>query len=200
MKTNSKLTAGTFALSMLMPIATSAQDTSTAANDLALGQDVVAGGVVGEIYTREEFGDWDMRCVRTTDGKDPCQLYQLLKDDTGNSVAEISMFELVGGGAAIAGATVIAPLETLLTEQLTIAVDGGSTKRYPFSWCTAQGCFARIGFTEEGLNGFRRGASATVSITPVAAPDKSVGLTMSLSGFTAGYEAVLAENKANASE
>ena len=206
MNTKTKLSLSAFALAMSMPISAMAQDTATedttqAGNsDLALGEEIVDGGVVGEIYTREEFGDWDMRCVRTADKKDPCQMYQLLQDADGNSVAEISLFQLIDGGAAVAGATIIAPLETLLTEQLTIGVDGGSTKRYPFSWCTTQGCFARIGFTEDSLNGFRRGTSATVSIVPVAAPDKRVVLTLSLSGFTAGYEAVIAANDANAAE
>lgn len=197
MKTTSKLSFGVLAISMSVALPANAQDTTT---DLALGQDVVDGGVVGEIYTREEFGDWDMRCVRKKDGKDPCQLYQLLLDGDGNSVAEISLFQLLGGGAAVAGATIIAPLETLLTEQLTISVDGGTTKRYPFSWCTSQGCFARVGLTQESMDGFRNGAAASVSIVPVAAPDKQVNLTMSLSGFTAGYAAVVAANDANAAE
>lgn len=187
------------ALAALLPVSATAQDAGT--NDgLALGQEIVNGVAVGDIYTREEFGDWDMRCVRTANEKDPCQLYQLLQDGAGNSVAEISLFELAGGGAAVAGATVIAPLGTLLTQQLTISVDGGSTKRYPFSWCTSQGCFSRIGLTEEGLNGFRKGAAATVTIVPFAAPDKPVSLAMSLSGFTAGFQAVLDANKAIASE
>lgn len=193
---------GALALVIGLPMAGLAQDTSTQSenNELAMGEEVVEGGVVGEIYTSEKIGDWDVRCVRTESGKDPCQLYQLLLDKDNNSVAEISMFQLVGGGAAVAGATIIVPLETLLTEQLTIGVDGGSTKRYPFSWCTTQGCFARVGLTEESLAGFRRGASATVTIVPVAAPEKRVELAMSLSGFTAGFEAVLASNLANASE
>ena len=43
------------------------------------------------------FEAWEQRCVRTEDGADPCQLYQLLKDADGNSVAEISMFSLPEG-------------------------------------------------------------------------------------------------------
>ncbi|RVV99727.1 invasion associated locus B family protein [Mesobaculum littorinae] len=145
----------------------------------------------GSTYVAEDFNDWQMRCVRTEDGKDPCQLYQLLRDDEGNSVAEMSVFPLPQAqGQAVAGATIITPLETLLTQQLTIAVDGGEPRRYPYTFCNPIGCFARVGFTEAELNGFRRGASANMSLVPAAAPDQRVTLNVSLSGFTAGYDAV----------
>ena len=156
-----------------------------------------AGSGVGETYVREEFTDWQMRCVRVPEGQvEPCQLYQLLRDASDNPVAEVSMFGLPDGGQASVGATVITPLETLLSEQLTVQVDGGQAKRYPFTWCSAIGCFARIGFTDAEVATFRRGNEASISIVPVAAPDQRVDLTMSLAGFTAGLEAVNANNEA----
>ena len=145
---------------------------------------------VGQTYVAETFTDWQLRCVRAPEGEDPCQLYQLLLDSDDNAVAEISLFGLEGGGQAVAGATVITPLETLLTEELTISVDGSRAKRYPFTWCSAIGCFARIGFTAEEIAQFRRGRVAQLTIVPVAAPDQQVVLDMSLAGFTAGFAAV----------
>lgn len=159
---------------------------------LAMGQEDAA---VGQPYTLEEHGDWDVRCVRSGGDADPCQLYQLLKDDEENNVAEVSIFPLPdGAGEAVAGATIITPLETFLPAQIALTVDNGAAKRYPFSWCSSIGCFSRVGFTAEEIAGFRRGARATLSIVPVAAPDQSVDLTISLSGFTAGYEAVAEAN------
>ena len=174
-------------------------------DNLSLGQDITSGAAatggadgIGTPYVREEFGDWQMRCIRAPEGQgDPCQLYQLLRDESDNAVAEISMFSLPDGGQAAAGATIITPLETLLTEQLTITVDGGSAKRYPFTWCSAIGCFARVGFTTPELNQFKRGNLAKISIVPVAAPDQQVVLDVSLSGFTAGLTAVDESNAAN---
>lgn len=197
--------AAAIALSMVVfPALAISQDTATqtpaAPSDLALGEVLVEGLTVGTTYTRETHGDWEMRCVRTEDLKDPCQLYQLMKDQNDNSVAEISLFLLPAGQAAFAGATVAVPLGTLLTEQLTLSVDGGSSKRYPFSWCTTQGCFARVGLTADDVAGFQRGASAGLSIVPVAAPDQTVALTLSLSGFTAGLESLRVSNAAIASE
>ena len=158
------------------------------------GLSLGAGGEpeVGQVYVREEFTDWELRCERVETGEDPCQLYQLLEDQQGTAVAEISLFALPEGSQAAAGATVVTPLMTLLTEQLTLTVDGGTARRYPFSWCEAIGCIARVGFTEEEVATFRGGNTATLSIVPVAAADERVELEVSLSGFTAGFEAVQA--------
>ena len=164
------------------------------ADGLALGQEVGAEGGIGTTYIAEVQGDWEVHCVRAEDGNDPCQLYQLLADEQGNSVAEISIFGLPDGNQAAAGATVITPLETLLTAQLTMAVDGGTAKRYPYTFCAATGCFARIGFTNADVAAFRAGAAATLTIVPAAAPDEKVALRVSLTGFTAGFNAVNARN------
>lgn len=176
-----------------------AETTATTGAEFSTGQAVADGA--GTTYLREKYTAWDMRCVRTEAGvqtaNDPCQLYQLLKDEQGNAVAEMSVFGLsaeLRQGDAVAGATIITPLETLLTQQVTLAVDGTGAKRYPFTWCSTVGCYARVGFTEAEIGRFRGGANATITIVPVTAPDQRVVLTVSLSGFTAGYKAV---NEAN---
>lgn len=166
------------------------------ASGLSTGTPVNSGPQVGQTYVAETFQDWEMRCVVADGGKDPCQLYQLLKDAQGNSVAELSMFDLPAGGQAVAGATIITPLETLLTAELRLSVDGGSAKRYPYSFCSGVGCFSRVGFTEEEVNLFKRGNEGQITIVPAAAPDTTVDLAVSLSGFTSGWNAVIAANAA----
>lgn len=179
------------------PPATEGETPDTAANDdnpldLSMGEEVDGPGTT---YTRETHGNWELRCIRVPEGQqEPCQLYQLLKDDAGNGLAEINLFNLPEGQQAAAGATIVTPLETLLTQQLTLAVDGGPTKRYPFTFCSVQGCFARIGFSNGDLASFKRGANGTVTIVPFAAPDQKVVLNISLTGFTKGYEAVTIAN------
>lgn len=147
---------------------------------------------VGQGYLATTFDLWEQRCEKTADGKDPCELFQLLKDGEGNAVAELSMFALPAGGKATAGATVVVPLETLLTASLTIQIDTSEPKLYPFSFCTQIGCIARVGFTAEEVEQFKKGAKATVTVVPAAAPDTAVNLDVSLKGFTAGFEAVSA--------
>jgi invasion protein IalB len=154
----------------------------------------------GEPYVRESFEDWALRCLRAEEGPDPCQLYQLLEDEEGNAVAEISMFPLPEGQQAAAGATIVAPLETLLTENLTLSVDGANARRYPFTFCNRAGCVARIGFTAEEIEQFKRGNSAQLSLVPAAAPDQRVNLTISLAGFTAGFNSSTVPPEADAQE
>lgn len=167
---------------------------------LAMGTEVGAEGQpaandgVGSSYVEAKFEAWEQRCIRTEDGSDPCQLYQLLLDSENNAVAEFSMFNLPAGGQAAAGATVIVPLETLLTENLVMTVDSAAPKVYPFTFCSSIGCVARIGFTAAEVEQFKRGAKAVLTIVPVVAPDQKVNVDLSLKGFTAGYTAVSATN------
>lgn len=171
-----------------------AADAATGDN-LAMGQEVGGDGV-GSNYTAAKFEEWEQRCVRTESGIDPCQLYRLLKDKDGNSVAEFTMFNLPKGseGPAVAGATFIAPLETLLTAGMTLQIDTAKGKIYPFTFCTQIGCIARIGFTAEEVEAMKKGSNALITIVPFVAPNEKVELNMSLTGFTAGLGAVMAAN------
>jgi invasion protein IalB len=100
------------------------------------------------------------------------------------------MFRLKDAGKAQAGGTIVVPLETSLPQQLTITVDGGKARRYPYSFCNQVGCFARIGLTAEDVASFKRGNAATMTIVPALAQDQKVELTLSLTGFTAAYDKV----------
>ena len=170
-------------------VAAQAKD-STASPPPALAMGTTEGDPeIGQPYTAEQIGSWERRCVRTGGdaAQDPCQLYQLLEDDLGNAVSEITVFKLDAGGTAVAGATIIVPLETLLTERLKLRVDENPARIYPFSFCTSVGCIARIGLTEDDINSFKRGVGARLSLVPVAAPDQLVILKMPLDGFNASY-------------
>lgn len=160
------------------------------ATGLAIGKPADANPTVGQTYVKQTFGDWQLRCISTTDGNDPCQLYQLMKDDKGNAVAEMSLFALPAGQKAVAGATIATPLETLLTKGVEVQVDGGKALRYPFTFCSTKGCFARIGLTADDIAAYKKGVTATITIVPLAAPDQPVSLTLSLNGFTAGFKSV----------
>lgn len=173
-----------------------AEGTAAADTGLSMGQAPADG--IGSSYVKATFEQWEQRCVKTESGVDPCQLYQLLKDGSGNSVAEIGLFSLPEGGEAAAGATIIAPLETLLTGGVRIGVDETQPKIYPFTFCSQVGCVARVGFTADEIAAFKKGNKAVVTIVPAAAPDKTVALDVSLKGFTAGYDAVAEAQKAAA--
>ena len=194
------LTIGLSLISFTSHAQTTPPADPAAPTDLSMGSSATPGlptqadAEVGKTYLAAGFDKWEQRCVKKEDGSDPCQLYQLLKDSEGNSVAEISIFNLPDGAQAAAGATFMAPLETLLTANLKIVVDTGQAKVYPFSFCTRVGCLARLGFTADEIAALKKGVNATLTIVPAAAPDKVVDLQLTLKGFTAGYEAVKTAN------
>ncbi len=166
----------------------SAQDATTEENAAATTEPQV-----GETYVAETSGDWDVRCLKSEDGKDPCQIYQLLVNETGNAVAEFTMLPLNDGGPAVAGATMVTPLETYLPAGVAMAIDGGEERRYDFTFCNAQGCVSRMGVTANDISLMQKGAKATVKLVPAGSESgEPVVLTLSLSGFTAAYDKVVA--------
>ena len=178
----------TFAAPAMAQDDTTVEDTTT-----DMGEPVVAEGPQpGQQYIRDTFGDWGLRCLRVEEGPEPCQLYQLLLNEEGSPLVEVLIIPLPAGGEAVAGATVVVPLETQLTEQLILTIDGSDARRYPFDFCTQAGCVARFGMSQGQIDQFKRGAAGTLTIVPAAAPDQRVVLTMSLTGFTAGFEATTA--------
>lgn len=155
---------------------------------------------VGAYYPRATHGDWTLRCIKTADAADPCELYQLMKDGQGNSVAEITLIPLDNGGEATAGATIVTPLETDLTQGIRLQIDSAQAKAYPFNFCAPVGCVSRVGLTDAEIASLKRGKAASVSLLPYGAgADQVVQLSLSLTGFTAGYtelQAAVAEMRA----
>lgn len=194
LRTALPLCASLLALSTLSAFAQTAETETdakpTIEDQLSLGEDANKDPELGKPYTKEVIGAWEMRCIKTESGDDPCQMYQLLDDGQGAPVAEISLFRLPEGGKAEAGATVVVPLETALPNQLTISVDGGSARRYPYAFCNPVGCYARLGMTSQDVAAFKRGNEAVITIVPALAPDQKVELSLSLQGFTASFDKV----------
>lgn len=177
------------AFALALSTAASAQETTDPATGLDLGQPAQATQAP-QPYVKETFGDWQLRCLPNPEGEEPCQLYQLLMDGEGNQVAEVSFFRLPEGSRAALGANIVAPLETLLTQGLVIGVDEAEPRRFAFTFCNPGGCVARIGFSEEEVAQLKGGGVASMTLVPVGAADAPVILNMSLSGITAGIDAL----------
>ncbi|WP_299355644.1 invasion associated locus B family protein [uncultured Shimia sp.] len=142
----------------------------------------------GEETSSEKIGDWDLQCALSGPEPRPCRMYQLLTDPQGNAVAEVTMYRLPEGAPAAAGATFIVPLQTLLPQQLTIALDGVLANRIPYTYCTQIGCLARLGISSIEAEAYKKGQNVTVSLVPAVAPDQVVSVNMSLKGFTEAFE------------
>lgn len=195
-----KLTKAALALLALGLAPVAQAQTAAPANTPDMGTPAQAGAASdapGTPYVKSTEGDWDIRCVHTKDGHDPCQLYQLLKDSTKNPVAEISMTELPPGQPAALGATIVTPLETLLPRGITLKIDSDPAKSYNFLFCNQRGCVANVGFTADELAAMKKGTEVKMTIVPVSAPDQTVDLSISLKGFTAALQKTKDINKAN---
>ncbi|MGH1356569.1 MAG: invasion associated locus B family protein [Thalassovita sp.] len=172
-------------LALAAPLAAQ-EETPAPKDDLAMGEEI------NEVkpYFREESGDWKLECLSTGEEDEPCQLFQAAIDPNGNQLSNMRLFKLPEGGEAVAGSVIAFPLEILLTAQMTMTIDDGPTKRYPFSVCDPLGCYSRIGFTQEDIDGFKRGSNVVFEIVPFVAPNERMIVTMSLKGFTAGYDKI----------
>lgn len=166
-------------------------EVKAAVPELDMGEDPNAAPAQAgpKTYIKDGFGDWVLQCLEVPEGEDVCQMYQLLKDANGSNVAEVNIFKIKDGSRAVAGGTFIVPLETLLTQKLTVTVDGGTARQYDYSFCSQIGCYARIGLTEEDVQRFRAGSKATITLVPAVAANQKVSVEMSLTGFTAAYKA-----------
>ena len=146
---------------------------------------------IGEGYLREKYGEWELRCIKAEVMKDEeCRVFNFLVDQDGNTIAQLDMQFLSTGGKAVAGVDIATPLGSLLTAQVVLKIDAGKAKRYPYTWCDQQGCYARFGMTQEEIDAMKRGAKANVTILSVAAPDQPLSMDLSLSGFTAVWNAI----------
>jgi len=188
---------------MLVPAASFAQDAPAPVENpmVTLPPDALSMGEAeededgpGSGYLAATHGDWEVRCIRIPDDIDPCQMYQRLFTEDGEAVAEIVMFNLPPGSEAVAAAEIVTPLGTILTQQISMSVDGGQVRRYPFRFCDPMGCVAQIGFTEAEVQGFRRGRVANMVIAHLSL-EEPFNVPISLMGFTASFDQVSASNR-----
>lgn len=194
-------TAGSQAPATKAPAAQApAGQTPTIAPDMGTPANGKAGNGIGTPYVEGTEGDWLIRCVHAPGGHDPCQLYQLLKDQNKNPVAEIAISELPPGQPAAAGATIVTPLKTLLPRGVTLQIDKMPAKAYSFLFCTPQGCVANVGFTADEVAAMKKGDKIAMMVIPAEAPDQQVNLDISLKGFTSGMEKIAKLNKEHGAE
>ena len=139
----------------------------------------------GQFYLAETYKDWQKLCLAKEQGKHPCHMYQLIKDENGHPTAEFVIVKLNEEEGVSAAATILTPLETLLPSGLSYSIDDEAPVEYPFSWCDKRGCYVRIAFTDDDVYSMKKGNKGLFLIESISAPGKKIELTVSFSGFTA---------------
>ena len=113
----------------------------------------------GEPYIAEVFRDWDIRCIRSDDLAIPdrCEMFQLLEESNGNPVAEFRIAAaLIDEDGTVANATILTPLDTLLSPGLQIRIDDAEPAVVPFAFCRQIGCFVQMSLTQENVAQFEK--------------------------------------------
>ena len=161
------------------------------ASGLSIGKPLETLREPGEVYLAGNKGDWNVRCITGNPGEnDKCEIQQLLFLNENTPIADISIFKLPDGEVAVAAANVMVPLETLLTKKFRFAFSEKLVKEFQYSFCNQDGCLVRMGLLEEDITAMKKGSSSELSITHISRPETSINLDLSLSGFTAAFDAL----------
>lgn len=180
---------GILAFSLTFASTALAQDTSDSTDEaFPTGTDPEVQ--VGQTYQAGSYDDWEMVCVKVESGSEPCEIGQLVLDDSANPIADVRVFPLPQGSQAIAGATMLTPLGVSLQNGLLFSVDEGDPKQYPYAFCNNVGCIARVGFTPLELQKLRKGATAKMGIRLFQDPNNPITIGVSLKGFADAYTAL----------
>jgi len=162
-----------------------AQDAATADENFPTAE-ALSDQAIGVVA---RHGDWAIRCDPTTE---ICRMFQAAFDAEGNEVANITLQLLPEGAAAVLGAVVVTPLLTLLPRGVTMGIDDGVPASYPYSWCDRVGCYARFGMTSAQVDAMKAGNSAYLKLFQVVDQSAEIEANVSLLGFTAAFDDLLA--------
>lgn len=150
----------------------------------------------GEPYVAEIFRDWQVRCIRSEQDEVPdrCEMFQLLEEENGNPVAEFRIAAaLVEDDEAVANATILTPLDTLLSPGLQIRIDDAEPAVVPYAFCRPIGCFVQLSLTADNVSQFENGADTQVVLFALVRDElgqmggSPVPTIASLRGFTAAF-------------
>lgn len=151
----------------------------------------------GQPYVADIFRDWQIRCIRSEEDSVPdrCEMFQLLEEENGNPVAEFRISAaLIQEEGTVANATLLTPLDTLLSPGLQIRVDDAEPAVVPFAFCREIGCFVQLSLTQENIDQFENGADAQVILFALVRDElgqfggSPVPTMASLRGFTAAFD------------
>jgi len=160
---------------------------------------VDATPAVGANYIVSEHADWTLACEKAAEGPDTCRVVQEVANSSGGMLARVSIRNFTDPSRGIAAAaTVLVPLGIDLNEGLQMQIDQNPPRRYRLAYCDRSGCIAQLGFTLQELGWLKSGQKAMLYVRPHGT-DSLVPIAVSLSGITAGYDALVAQDLANLS-
>lgn len=138
---------------------------------------------------RETHGAWEVRCT----ADDVCFMYQVANDAEGRPLLSMAVRPLAtprtsGDLTFVAVAEIQTRLGVYLPGGIAMQIDTTDTLRLPFERCTPQSCRAVPEVQAEFVE--RMKAGAEISFIVFANLNEPVQAIISLSGFTAAFDAL----------
>ena len=142
-------------------------------------------------YIKETNKDWNLKCIAPKNSIERCEANQIIVNDKKQPVAEISIFKLSDNQVAEAAATIIVPLETILSEGLILAIQDLEPKKYQFKFCNHLGCYSQIGLIKEEVEALKNKERASIYLKHISSGDQQVIIPISLDGFMKTFSGVM---------
>ena len=160
------------------------------ADNLSIDDTIMSEPQKTEPYIKERFENWSLKCIKTVNSIERCEANQIIFNQKQQPVAEISIIKLPKGQVAAAAATIIVPLETILSEGLVLAIQELEPKKYQFKFCNSLGCYSQIGLTDDEVEALKRKEKASIFLKHISSGDQQIVIPMSLDGFTKTFSNV----------
>ena len=145
------------------------------------------------VSTTSICGAWQVVCRV---GGGPCAMRQIGKTKEGKQALEVSIRKVepqqTQQGTVESVIDVRVPLGVLLREGLTIQIDKANPQKGAFGICLRDGCILREPLPNSMISAMKKGAMAKMTFVLPGGP---VEAEVSLTGFTASYNALEAPKK-----
>ena len=161
------------------------------ADSLSIDDTMISEPQKTEPYIKERFEDWALKCIKPANSIERCEANQIIFNQKQQPVAEISIIKLPKGQVAAAAATIIVPLETILSEGLVLAIQELEPKKYQFKFCNSLGCYSQIGLTDDEVEALKKKEKASIVLKHISSGDQQIVIPMSLNGFTKTFSNVI---------
>ena len=160
------------------------------ADSLSIDDTMMSKPQITEPYIKERFENWTLKCIKPLNSIERCEANQIIFNQKQQPVAEISIIKLPKGQVAAAAATIIVPLETILSDGLVLAIQELEPKKYQFKFCNSLGCYSQIGLTDDEVEALKRKEKASIFLKHISSGDQQIVIPMSLDGFTKTFSNV----------
>jgi invasion protein IalB len=135
--------------------------------------------------TERQFQDWVLRCGRSEQGPEVCEMQQQQTDSEGRTVMAVAVGTVPGSSDV--GLLIILPLGILLPPGVSLQIDGGADVPLQVERCERQGCRIERLVEPALLNRLKAGREAKVFFEAYDPEGqlRRLGVPISLLGFTA---------------